>query len=290
MNKILILFFTTILIFSCGKVNKSDAYGNFTANEIIISSENNGKIILINFDEGSSIKVGDTLAIIDTQILFLQKQQLIAQKNAISNKFKNIIAEVNVMNEQKNVLENDRKRFENLLKDSAISKQQYENVAGQINVIDQKINAAKTNNTSVFGEIETIEASINLIEKQISNCYIKSPIGGIVLEKYVNNFELATIGKPIFKIADLQNMELTVYISENQLSLVKLEQQITVQIDSIQNTKKISGKITWISSSAEFTPKIIQTKNERVNLVYAVKIDVKNDGSIKIGMPADVIF
>lgn len=290
MYKILTLIFAIILLFSCEKSKKSDAYGNFTANEIIISSENNGKLISLNFDEGSTIKKGDTLAIIDTQILCLQKNQLIAQKNAISNKFKNIIAEVNVMNEQKNVLENDRKRFENLLKDSAVSKQQYENIVGQISVIEQKINAAKTNNTSVFGEIETIEASIKLLEKQISNCYILSPINGIVLEKYVNNFELATLGKPIFKIADMQNMELTVYISESQLSLVNIGQKVIVQIDSNESTKKLEAVITWISSSAEFTPKIIQTKKERVNLVYAIKLDVKNDGSLKIGMPADIIF
>ncbi|MBN2890951.1 MAG: HlyD family efflux transporter periplasmic adaptor subunit [Bacteroidales bacterium] len=290
MKNTLTLSILFLFIFaSCDRNEKSDAYGNFSADEIIISSESDGKIIISNFDEGDIIHVGDIIAIIDTELLVLQKEQLLAQKKAISTKFSGIFAQVNVLEEQKEVLETDRKRLENLLKDSAVSQQKYDNVAGQIGVLDQQINAAKSGNTSIFGELEALDASIKLIEEQIKRCYITSPIDGIILEKYVNNFELATLGKPLFKIADLQTMKLTVYVSEDQLSSIKIGQQADIIIDNPQDWEP-KGTIAWISSTAEFTPKIIQTKKERVNLVYAIKLDVENNGTLKIGMPAEVNF
>ncbi len=281
----------SILGTSCDRNQKSDAYGNFSSNEIIISAESNGKIISSNFEEGDLISAGDTLAVIDYQILELQKKQLLAQKSAVSTKFNSIVAQVSVLKEQKDVLDVEKKRLENLLADSAISKQQYDNVVGQINVLDQQIEAVKAGNSSIFGELDAIDASVKLIEEQIQNSYIISPINGVVLEKYVNNFELCIIGKPVFKIADMSKMELTVYVSEDQLSSIKLGQTVEVLIDSKDNSmQSLQGVIKWISNSAEFTPKIIQTKKERVNLVYAVKINVDNDGSLKIGMPAEVNF
>lgn len=289
MKNITTIFLILIFFASCDRNEKSDAYGNFSANEIIISSESNGKLISSDFQEGDEIKIGDTLAIIDTELLILQKQQLLAQQKAISTKFSSVLAQVQVLEEQKDVLEVERKRLENLLKDSAISQQKYDNIVGQISVVDQQINAAKSGNTSIFGELEAFDASIKLVDEQIKRCYIVSPINGIVLEKYVENYELATLGKPLFKIADLKNMDLTVYVSEDQLSSIKIGQEAYIIIDNPKSWEPI-GTITWISSTAEFTPKIIQTKKERVNLVYAVKLTVENDGSLKIGMPAEVNF
>ncbi len=282
----LLIFFSMV---SCSKNDKSDAYGNFSVNEIIISSESNGKIVLSDFEEGDIINKGDTIAVIDTELLVLQKNQLLAQKKAISSKFNSIISEVNVLNEQKNVLETERLRLENLLKDSAISQQKYDNIAGQISVNEQRIQAVKTGNTSIFSELEAIDASIKLIEEQIHRCYITSPLNGVILEKYVNNFELAIVGKPLLKIADLSTIELTVYISEAQLTSVKIGQSANIVVDNPQ-TADLKGTVIWISNTAEFTPKIIQTKDERLNLVYAVKLSVVNDGSLKIGMPAEVNF
>ena len=291
MRKIIFISLILFGLFSCKNDEKSDAYGNFFANEIIISSESNGKIISSYFDEGDKVKIGDTLAIIDSELLKLQKGQLLAKKRAISTKFDNIIAQVNVLNEQKSVLEIEKERLENLLADSAVSKQKYDKVIGQINILNQQINAVKSGNSSIFGELDAIDASVKLLDEQISRCNITSPINGTILEKYINNHELATMGKPIFKIADLQIMELTAYVAENQLSSIKIGQKVDVIIDNLDNeTKTLSGNIQWVSSTAEFTPKIIQTKKERVNLVYAVKISVENDGSLKIGMPAEVKF
>lgn len=289
MNYKVIIMLSLVLFVSCNRDKKSDAYGNFSADEIIISSESNGKIISINFKEGDNIKIGDTIAIIDNTILELKKNQLIAQKKAISTKFNNIIAQVNVLAEQKDVLEIEKQRLESLLQDSAISKQKYDNLIGQININNEKIKATKSGNSSIFGELETIDASMKLIEEQITRCNIISPIDGVVLEKYINNFELAVVGKPIFKIANMKTMELTVYVSENQLSNIQIGQKADVITDNQQDLN-LEGTVKWISSTAEFTPKIIQTKKERVNLVYAVKLDVENNGSLKIGMPAEVNF
>ncbi|MBN2663441.1 MAG: HlyD family efflux transporter periplasmic adaptor subunit [Bacteroidales bacterium] len=290
MRKIFTMLFLIIIIFvSCDRNEKSDAYGNFSANEIIISSESTGKILSLNFYEGDEINQGDTIAIIDSELLVLQKDQLLAHKKAISTKFSGILAQVNVLEEQKEVLEIERQRLENLLKDSAISQQKYDNVVGQIAVIDQQIIAAKSGNASIFAELDAIDSGIKLIEEQINRCYIISPIDGIILETYLNCYELAATGKPMLKLADLKNMELTVYVSEDQLASIKIGQQANIIIDNPQNWEP-TGTISWISNTAEFTPKIIQTKKERVNLVYAVKLDVENDGSLKIGMPAEVNF
>jgi len=248
-----------------------------------------GKIVNSFFDEGDKISIGDTLAVIDSKLLELQKSQILAKKKAISTKFESIIAQVNVLEEQKLVLETEKTRLENMLQDSAVSKQKYDNVVGQINILNQQINAAKSGNSSIFGELDALDASIHLIDEQISRCNIISPINGTILEKYINNFELSYVGKPLYKIANLKTMELTVYVSEDQLSGIKIGQKADIIIDNPQNWSP-KGTVKWISSTAEFTPKIIQTKKERVNLVYAVKIDVENNGSLKIGMPAEANF
>lgn len=284
---VIILFFA----FSCKKTNQVDAYGNFSADEILLSSQTLGKIIKVNVNEGDSIFKNDTLAIIDTSTLYLQKMQLLAQKRAISTKFSTVVSQVNVQNEQKSVLERERNRIANLLKDSAVSQKQFDDINGQINILEQSINATKSNNTSIFAELDALESSIKLINYQISNCYIISPINAVILEKYFNVFEIAQPARPIFKIADISQMKLTAYVSEDQLFGIKLGQKCKVMIDSLDNGYKIfEGKIISISNTAEFTPKEIQTKKERVTFVYAVKILVPNDGSIKIGMPAEVIF
>lgn len=291
MKKILLFSIITIFIFSCNRKESADAYGNFFANDIIISAENQGKIIKSFVEQGQKVKKGDTLAIIDNKMLELQKEQILANKKAISSKFSNVIAQVKVLEQRKSVLEKDRQRYENLLKDSAISQQKYDNIVGQIEILDQQIEATKSTNSSIFSELEAIDAKINILNEQIARSVITSPIDGVILEKYLQQNELCVVGKPVFKIANLDTMELTIYISEDMLSSIKLGEKVDVRIDSTnKKMKHFTGTIKWISSEAEFTPKFIQTKKERVNFVYAVKIDVPNDGSIKIGMPADVYF
>ena len=292
MKKNNIFFILIIFLFSCSANDeKSDAYGNFLAKEILISAEASGKIIQFDVEQGQILKKNQQIAVIDTVLFDLQKKQLLKKKKGIATKFQNIISEINVLKEQKKVLNIEKKRIENLLKDSAATNQQFDNINGKIRVIEKQINAIKSRNNAVFVELEAIDVQIDILQEQINRSIITSPINATILEKYAESYEITNMGKPLIKIADLTKMELTVYIDGSQLSSIKIGQIVEVFIDkNKKENKKFKGKIIWISQQAEFTPKIIQTKQDRVNLVYAIKILVENDGSLKIGMPAEVNF
>jgi len=281
-----------IILASCN-VNEdlSDAYGTFEVDQIIVSAEANGKLLAFSVEEGKNIKAGEIVAIIDTVDFVLKRKQLIAQKKAISSKIENIESQIEVQEQQKKILITDQKRIENLLKDGAATQKQLDDINGQIDLVNSQIESIKTQNTTVFTELEVINTQILQIEESINKCIIKNPISGIVLEKYAEENEITAFGKPLYKIADMQDMILRVYVSGAQLSQIEIGQEVGVLIDEDEETNKnLTGIITWISESAEFTPKIIQTKEERVNMVYAVKVKVKNDGSLKIGMPGEVNF
>jgi len=281
-----------VLLMSCsGNNNKSDAYGTFESTEITISSEANGKIIKFDIHEGDILIEGSTVGYIDTTDLLLKKEQLIAQRKAISNKSANVFSQMEVQKQQKKNLLTEKTRIENLLKNNAATPKQLDDINGAIDLVDKQILSVQTQNSSVFYETESISKQIEQIEQNISRCYIVNPIAGTVLTKYVEPNEITTFGRALYKIADMQEMTLRVYVSESQLSGIKIGQKVEVYIDkSKKELKKLEGFVYWISQNAEFTPKIIQTKEERVNLVYAVKIKVKNDGSLKIGMPGEVNF
>ncbi|HPB26406.1 MAG TPA: efflux RND transporter periplasmic adaptor subunit, partial [Bacteroidales bacterium] len=274
-----------------GRNDKSDAYGNFEADETIISSEVSGKIIQLDLEEGQEIKAGTIVGIIDTTDYQLKKEQLTAQKNAIASKSGNIASQIEVQQQQKNNLLIDKARIEKLYKDGAATKKQLDDINGSISMVDKQIQSIQTQNGSVADEILAIVKQIDQISQTIKKCYLSCPVSGTILNKYIEQNELVIPGKSLFKIADLSSVFLRAYISESQLANVKLGQKVEVLIDKGEdNTAKYEGTVTWISSTAEFTPKIIQTKEERVNLVYAVKIKVKNDGALKIGMPGEVNF
>lgn len=280
------------LFFSCHKEEKkADAYGNFEAIETIISAEANGKLLYLNVNEGEEINEGDLVAIIDTMQLYLKKMQLQAQKKAVSSKYKISSSQAEVIREQLKVSEVEKKRIENLLKENAASPKQLDDIIGSMRVLEKQINSVLSQNSTISGELATLDVQIKQINDQIEKCIIKNPMRGTVIMKLAEPNEIVSFGKPLYKIANLEEMELRVFVSGNQLSEIKIGQQVKVYIDiGKESMKEYEGTIIWISSKAEFTPKIIQTKEERVNLVYAVKIKVKNDGSIKIGMPAEVIF
>jgi HlyD family secretion protein len=292
MNKSILIIIIFFGLVSCNKKSeKSDAYGNFEATDIIISSEVNGKILELNLEEGQLLAKDEIIGLIDTSILYLQKKQLIAQKSAISSQFSGIIAQVNVYEEQKRVLEKEKDRIEKLLKDSAATQQQLDNVEGQISVLEKQIAMVKTQNSALFSQIDAYNLQIEQVDIQIQKSVIKSPEEATVLEKYVEKNEMATLGKPLYKLANMTDMKLTVYIDGSQLSTIKSGQKVQVLIDKNEDElSDLEGEIIQISDEAEFTPKIIQTKKERVNLVYAIKILVKNDGTLKIGMPGEVNF
>lgn len=281
-----------IVLASCNGTNDlSDAYGNFEVDDIIVSAEANGKLLQLNVEEGKVLKANMLVALIDTVDYELKRKQLKAQKQAISSQIQNIQSQIDVQEQQKKNLLIDQDRIEKLLKDGAATKKQLDDINGQIDLVNSQIESIKTQNVSIISELEVVNTQISQVEESINKCNIKNPIEGIVLEKYAEANEITTFGKPLYKIANMNEMILRIYISGAQLPQIKLGQEVEVLIDKDdESDTKLKGVISWISASAEFTPKIIQTKEERVNMVYAVKVVVKNDGSLKIGMPGEVNF
>lgn len=283
------LLVLAMFIISCNKNNeKADAYGNFEATEITVSSESNGKIEFLNLEEGDVVEKGKTVGLIDTLQLYYTKMQLIASQKTVSSKSGNVLSQKQVLQEQLKTAKIEQTRIKNMFSENAATKRQVDEINGKVKVIEEQIKGVGTQNAPIKNEANSFSVQIEKINDQIKKCNLVNPIKGTVLTKYAEPNEVTTFGKPLYKIANLEEMNLRVYISETQLSSIKIGQQVKVKIDDFEQTKEYIGNIIWISSQAEFTPKIIQTKEERANLVYAVKIRVKNDGSLKIGMPAEI--
>jgi HlyD family secretion protein len=281
-----------IAITACNKNNeRSDAYGNFEANEIIISSEANGKLLFLSIEEGQQLDQGEWIGVVDTTDMVLKRKQLKAQKQAILSNIQNIEAQIEVQEQQKKNLLIDKERVEKMLKDAAATQKQLDDINGAIDVIEKQIASTKTKYASIKAEQEVIDTQVAQVKESIQKCRVINPVKGTVLEKFAESNEIAAFGKPLYKIADMDELILRVYVSGAQLPDIKLGQQVQVLIDKNEKENtELTGTVSWISASAEFTPKIIQTKEERVNLVYAVKVRVKNDGGLKIGMPGEINF
>ena len=286
------IFGIGLILTACtGGNDLSDAYGNFEATEITISAEATGKIVVFNIEEGQLIKTGETIGIIDTTQLFLKKVQLESSKKAISTKFSSVIAQINVLTEQKINLEKDQKRVEAMFNSKAATQKQLDDINGNISVINKQINQIETQNGSIINELKSLDAQIAQIEDMLKKSVIINPVEGTVLNKYAEPYEIAVAGKPLYKIADISTMYLKAYVSGDQLPKIQIGQQVKIMIDKDKKEiNSLMGTISWISSQTEFTPKIIQTKDERVNMVYAIKVKMKNDGQLKIGMPGEVKF
>lgn len=282
-----ILIATSNLI-SCNTNEKADGYGNFEATEITVSAENNGKLLQFEVTEGKLLKKEDFIGYIDTIPLALKKNQLQTSKEIVLSKSKGVLSQINVLKAELKTATISKNRIENLLKENAGTQQQLDAINGKIDIINQQIKSIKIQNAPVINELKSIDIQLLQLEDQLQKNTIINPISGTVLVKYAEPSEIVSFGKPLYKIADLTTMQLRIYISETQLANIKIGQKVTIKIDSNKTMKNYIGTISWIASEAEFTPKIIQTKEERVNLVYAVKIAVKNDGNLKIGMPAEM--
>ncbi len=271
--------------------NRSDAYGNFEAVETIVSSESSGKLLEFNVEEGQTLNEGSVVGYIDTIQLQLKKKQLEAAKNLTRTKFKSVSSQVGVYQEQKKVALREKERIERLLKDNAATGKQLDDINGSIDVLNRQIAAVETQNSTTNEELKNYDVQIKQIDDQLGKSTVLNPVNGTVIMKFVEQNEVVNYGKPLYKIADLSVMELRVYVSGSQLPEIKIGQTVKVLIDNGKSEyRTLEGEIFWISSKAEFTPKIVQTKEERVNLVYAVKVRVRNDGSLKIGMPGEVMF
>ena len=285
----MIIALIIVSLAACNKNNdKADGYGNFEATEVTISAEANGKIEFLNLEEGAVLEPNTSIGLIDTTQLYLNKQQLLASKTTIFSKSKNVLSQTNVLQEQLKTTLIEQKRVQNMYAENAATKRQVDEVEGKVNVLKEQIKSVGTQDAPILNEAKSIDVQIEKINDQIEKSKITNPIKGTVLAKYAEPNEITAFGKPLYKIADLSEMTLRVYVSETQLPKIKAGQKVTVKIDTDTEMKSYPGTISWIASSAEFTPKVIQTKEERVNLVYAVKVKVKNDGSLKIGMPAEM--
>ncbi len=284
-----ILSLSLLTLFSCTEQNdRADGYGNFEATETTISAESNGKLMAFNVEEGQQLTQGSFIGYIDTIPLALKQEQLAVSKELIASKSRGVLSQINVLNAQLAAAEVNKVRVENLIRENAGTQKQLDDINGEMAVIRQQIKSIELQNAPVMTELKSIDVQIKQIEDQIEKSKIINPIDGTVLVKYAEPHEITAFGKPLYKIANLSVLELRVYVSETQLSSIKIGQEVEVKIDTNEAMESLTGTITWVASEAEFTPKIIQTKEERVVLVYAVKVNVKNDGRLKIGMPAEM--
>jgi HlyD family secretion protein len=310
MNIRIITVFAILFLVSCNRNEcKSDASGTFETDEVIVSASAAGKILSLNIDEGSNIARDSIVGRIDPTELNLQKEQVQASIEALSQKTSDVTPQIKMLRDQLavqqtqlNNLLHEQTRIENLLKEDAATKKQLdditfqvESVKKQMNVTQQQINVQRSNiatqNRSILSEGKPLEKKKEQLQDQLNKTNIRNPINGTVLTKYAEAGEITSNGKPLYKIADLSTMNLRAYVTGAQLPQIKLGDPVTILIDSgANNYRKLPGTIIWISDKAEFTPKTIQTKDERANLVYAMKVKVKNDGYLKIGMYGEVKF
>jgi HlyD family secretion protein len=277
------------------KENIYDASGTFEAVETIVSAEASGVIKVLSIEEGQTLQAGQEVGHIDSTQLFLKKKQLEAQSLAVLSRKPDIAAQTAALREQLIQAEREQKRVANLLKADAATPKQLDDANTQIAVIKRQIAAQQSSlnitTTNLEDEASPIAVQIQQINDQLNKCRIINEVNGTVLTKYAEVNEVTSVGKPIYKVAELNSIILRAYITGNQIGQIKAGQQVKVLIDDAKDSyKTYNGTIEWISNKAEFTPKTIQTKDERTNLVYAIKIKVKNDGFLKIGMYGDVKF
>lgn len=281
---------------ACGKGNKAyDASGVFESTEVTISAEGNGKIMSLGIQEGDRLEAGAVVGCIDTVQLFLSKVQLEASRRAVGSGRLNISRQIAALESQIVKQRQELDRFTKLEQAGASNRKQVEDIQAQLDILERQLAAQKESlqnaNSNVSGQADAIEAQIAQLEDRIRKCVITSPVSGTVLAKYSEAGELAVQGRALFKVADLESIRLRAYITADQLTGLKLGQEVKVFADQgTSGRKEYAGTLVWISDKAEFTPKTIQTRDERANLVYAVKIAVKNDGLIKLGMYGEVKF
>jgi HlyD family secretion protein len=285
-----------LLLAACSSNLKNyDASGMFEATEVIVSAETNGKILTLNIIEGQQVEPSEILGLIDTTQLFLQKVQLQQGKKQAGARKQDVNTQLAALEEQLAYQQREKLRVEKLIAAKAGNTKQLDDIDAQIVIIQKQIAATKDNleknNQGVSDNVGLVDAQIDAINDMISKAYIHSSIAGTILTKYAEAGEVTAMGRPLFKVADVENIYLRAYITSAQLTQIKLEQAVKVYADfGEKERREYEGVITWISAEAEFTPKTIQTKEERANLVYAIKILVKNDGLLKIGMYGEVRF
>ena len=278
-------------IFSgCAQEAESDAFGQFEATETTISAEAPGKIVHFTVNDGDVLDLNLHVGTIDTMIMNFRRQELLHKIESVNAAISGIDSRIRVQKEELNVALIDLNRVKRLFSDGAATQEQLDNSQGKVDIIRERINSLETEKMQIYPEIRSMEAKINQLNQQIHDARVVNPVQGTVLTSFVERFEVVRPGQPLYRIANLDTLILRVYVSGAQLPDVKLGQTVSVIVDkNAEENQQMEGKISWISSKAEFTPQMIQTKEERVSQVYAVKVDVPNpDGILKIGMPGEI--
>lgn len=286
---------TVVLAVSCGTEAEFDAQGTFEATEVVVSSEATSRILNFEVEEGMAVEANQIVGAIDSVQLHLQRKQLMAQQSALLGSRPDVKKQVAALREQIAKQNEELRRVENMLKDGAATQKQKDDIEAQIKILERQLDATLStldkNTSTINNNSAALEAQIAALDDRISKCRIISPVGGTVLVKYAEAGELASVGKPLMKIADLDNIYLRAYFTSDQLAKVNLDDEVKVVADfGGEERYAYTGRVAWISSESEFTPKTIQTKDSRANLVYAVKIAVENDGRLKIGLAGEVVL
>lgn len=281
-----------MLALACRHGEQPDAYGNFETTEVVVSAETNGQLLWFTADEGKRLEAGELVGIVDTTQLTLQQRQLMAQRAATRSRVTEVGQQLDALRVQHEIAQRNYERTKRLFADQAATAQQLDQAEQQYRVLDEQIQGAAAQRRSVGEDVASTDAQLAQIRHRIEKSHLTAPVGGTVLASYAKQGELVQPGQPLFKLANLDSMVLRAYVTETQLAHVKIGAPAQVSIDVGSSTHRaLPGTVTWVSSEAEFTPTPIQTRDERKDLVYAVKIVVPNPaGVVKIGMPADVRF
>lgn len=293
MKKIFILIAAAAVCCACADKVEYDACGTFEATEVVVSSQGTGQIIYFDVEEGSEVEAGQQIGLIDTVQLYLQKTQLEAQMQSVLSSRPDIESQVSAIRSQIAKQKSEKERVEKLMAKGAAPAKQLDDINAQIGILEDQLaaqlSALSKSASSIGYNAAALQSQIAQLEDRIAKCRIISPVKGTVIARYVNQGELATVGTPMMKVADLEKVYLRAYFTSDQLSDLNLGDKVDVTAD-FGGDKQYSyeGKVVWISSQSEFTPKTIQTRNSRANLVYAVKIAVVNDGRLKLGMYGEV--
>ena len=296
MKKMMILASTALMLAACGNNEKAyDATGTFEATETTVFAEQSGALLTFNVDEGDMIEAAQEVGLIDTTQTWLKIQQLDATKEIYQSQKPDMERQIAAIRQQLVKAKQEEQRYRELVTDGAAPSKMLDDAASQVKVLqrqlDAQISSLSTSTRALDKQTAAADVQVSQLQDMLRKCHITTPTKGTVLEKYVERGEFVSIGKPLFKIADTDNMYMRAYVTSAQLQHIKLGQKVKVFADYGDNQRKeYEGTISWISSRSEFTPKTILTDDERADLVYAVKIAIKNDGFVKIGMYGEVKF
>lgn len=295
MKTLLTVFGSLFLLWSCSPASdQADAYGNFETPETIVSAQANGQLLRFSVQEGDTLKLGKPVGLVDTFSLHLQREELSARMAALQSQLPQPGVQLQVLQTQIAHARHERNRTSRLLAAQAATPKQLDDMNATLALLKRQYAALQSSlsvqTRSILAQLKPLEAQMDILSDNIQKCIVLNPVAGVVLTKFAETGELATYGKPLYSIGDLSTMTLRAYATGSQLPHIRIGQTVVVRMDAAKGYRQWKGIITWVSSEAEFTPKQIQTKDERANLVYAFKVVVPNDGTIKIGMPGEVLF